>query len=251
MSGAFCSPVASLQSKPVFEAVLSLLLVGSARGLLCLPSQVYIFVCRLCTASFYSVLSSARYLLMHAFLSFAASKTADKTRSSSVFIWDGLFETQPNWDALALLCLDHAVSASVSLPSLLHCILAWSWNLCASHQVSFCFLLFVSFRSQARTGPVAVKSLLFSYWHFPAIQSSDAVCNKRQAQSIPKVIQGTGCIAHVVELCGLCPAGAHQLPVFMLELQWQLSPEAVGKYRLPQARLSVRGEKGATACNTP
>lgn len=86
MSGAFRSPVASLQSKPGFEAVLSLLLVGSARGLLSLHSPVYIFVRGLCTASFYSVLSSAWYLLMHTFLSFAASKTADKTRSSSVCI---------------------------------------------------------------------------------------------------------------------------------------------------------------------
>lgn len=182
MSGAFCSPVASLQSKPVSEAVLSLLLVGSARGLLCLHSQVYIFVRRLCTASFYSVLSSAGYLLMHAFLSFAASKIADKTRSSSVSIWEGLFETQSNWDALALLCLDRAVSASVSLPSLFHCIscdpgliLKPLKPLCLSSSDS---RLFASLRSRAGAAPVAVKSLLFSSWRFPAIQSSDTVCNK-------------------------------------------------------------------------
>lgn len=178
MSG-FRSPVASLQSKPVFETVLSLLLVGSARGLLCLHSQVYIFVRRLCTASFYSVLSSAQYLLMHAFLSFAASKTADKTSSSSVSVWEGLFETQSNWDALALHCLDRAVSASVSLPSLLHCTSCdpslIPKPLCLSSNDS---RLFASFRSQAGTAPVAVESLLFSTWHFPAIQSSDTVCNK-------------------------------------------------------------------------
>lgn len=172
MSRAFRSPVASLQSKPGFEAVLSLLLVGSARGLLSLHSQVYIFVRGLCTASFYSVLSSARYLLMHTFLSFAASKTADKTRSSSVCFWEGLFETQSNWDPLALLCLDRAVSASVSLPSLLHCISCDPSlilkPLCLSSSDP---RLFVSFRSQAGTDPVAEKSLLFSSWHFPAIQT--------------------------------------------------------------------------------
>lgn len=178
-SGVFLSPVASLQNKPVFEAVLSLLLVGSARGLLCLHSQVYIFVHRLSRASFYSVLSSARYLLMHTFLSFAASKTADKTRSSSVSVWEGLFETQSSWDPLALLCLDRAVSASACLPSLLHCI---SCDPCLILKLlclsSSNFRLFASFRSQAGTGPVAVESLLFSSWHFPAFESSDTVCNK-------------------------------------------------------------------------
>lgn len=37
----------------------------------------------------------------------------------------------------------------------------------------------------------------------------------------------------------------------MLELQWQLSAEAVGKERPPQARQSVRVGKGATVCNPP
>lgn len=179
-SGAIHSPVASLQSKRVSEAVLSLLLVGSARGLLCLHSQVYIFVRRLCRASFYSVLSSARDLLMHAFLSFAASKTADKTRSSSVSIWEGLFETQSNLDPLALICLDRAVSASVRLPSLLHCISCDPGLIpkppCLSSSDS---RLFAAFRSQAGTGPVKVKSLLFSSWHFPALRSSLLVTNKR------------------------------------------------------------------------
>lgn len=70
----------------VSTAELSLLLVGSRRGLVCLYSQVYIFVCRPCRASFYSVLSPAWCLLMHVFLSFAASKATDKTSSSLISI---------------------------------------------------------------------------------------------------------------------------------------------------------------------
>lgn len=201
MSGAFCSPVASLQSKRVSEAVLSLLLVGSARGLLCLHSQVYIFVRRLCRASFYSVLSSARYLLMHAFLSFAASKTADKTRSSSVSIWEGLFETQSNCDPLALICPDHAVSVSASLAFAFTLHLLWSR---CDPETSVPLIKWLDFLLLSE-----VKLLQWSHCCFlpdisqPFKVPTLYVTNKCWAQSIPKVIQGTGCTAHVVKLCGL------------------------------------------------
>lgn len=158
---AFCCPVASLQSKRVSEAVLSLLLVGSRRGLVCLCRQVYIFVCGLCRASFYSV-SPARCLLMHAFLSFAASKATDKTSSSLVSISGGLFETQTNSDALAVICLDRVTSASARLLfyTASPVIPVWSWNLCASLQVTHPD--FVTFRRQAGTAP-ALKSPVFSF----------------------------------------------------------------------------------------
>lgn len=90
------------------ESVRSLLPAGSRRGLVCLHSQVYIFVHRLCRASFYSVLSPAQCLLMHSFLSFAASFAVVST-------WEGLFETRSDPNSPASMGLGPVVPASVGL----------------------------------------------------------------------------------------------------------------------------------------
>lgn len=194
--------MASLQSRRLSKALLSLLLVGSRRGLVCLHSQVYIFVrCGLCRASFYSVPSPARCLLMHTFLSLAASKAADKTSSSLISerssLRPSLILIPFPWSALTVLHVRQSAcllfyTASPLMPP-------WSSNLCAPLQVTHPD--FVTFRRQAGTGP-SVKSLVFSPWHFKVHMLY--VTNKHYAQNIPKAVQG-----HIVELCGISALPAH------------------------------------------